>query len=172
MQFAGRLHWKTYLRKLAAEEGVEIDNDDDLRRFDQQRRRKGEKKVTNAEWESKTDPEARIGKMKNARTHLNYKAEHDVDLDSEFIIQAEVHHGDAADTQNVMGNLVEAQVKLDRSFENIEPDDSACGVIQQAVADKDYHSNEVTSRNVRVGSGSGPIKMSRRKPRFMAIVNA
>ena len=43
--------WKTYLKKLAAEEGVEINNDDDLRRFDQQRRRKVEKKVKTVEWE-------------------------------------------------------------------------------------------------------------------------
>ncbi len=143
--------WKTYLKKLAAEEGVEINNDDDLRRFDQQRRRKGEKKVTNAEWESKTDPDARIGKMKDGRTHLNYKAEHVVDLDSEFIIQAEVHHGDAADTQTVIGNLVEAQVKLDHCFEDIKPDDPACGVIQQAVADKGYHSNEVLKSCTELG---------------------
>lgn len=88
--------WKTYLKKLAAEEGVEIDNDDDVRRFDQERRRKGEKKVMNAEWESKADPDARIGKMKNGRMYLKYKAEYVFGLDSNFIIQAEVHHGDAA----------------------------------------------------------------------------
>jgi len=43
--------WKTCLKKLAAEEGVEINNDDDLPRFDQQRRRKVEKKVKTVEWE-------------------------------------------------------------------------------------------------------------------------
>lgn len=135
--------WKAYLKKLADAEGVEITNDEDLRRYDQQRRRQGKKKVTNEEWESKSDPDARIGRMKDGRTHLNYKAEHVVDLDSEVIIQAEVHHGDAADTQTVIGNLVEAQAKLDRCFDDMESADSACGVIQEVAADKGYHSNEV-----------------------------
>jgi transposase len=66
-----------------------------------------------------------------------------VDLDSEIIIQAEVHHGDAADTRTVVGNLVEAQVKLDRCFEQVEPGDETCGVIQEIAADKGYHSNDV-----------------------------
>ena len=143
--------WKTFLNKLAAEEGVEINNDDDLRRFDQERRRKGEKKVSNEEWESSTDADARIGKMKDGRTHLNYKAEHVVDLDSEVIIHANVHCGDAADTQTIIGNLVEAQVKLDRCFEGIQSDDPASGVIQESVADKGYHSNEVLKSSVELG---------------------
>jgi hypothetical protein len=37
--------------------------------------RKGEKKVSNVEWKSNADPEARIGNLKHDRTHLNYKAE-------------------------------------------------------------------------------------------------
>lgn len=135
--------WKTYLKKLAEEEGVEINSDDDLRRYDQQRRREGKKKVTNEEWESKTDPEARIGKMKDGRTHLNYKAEHVADLDSEIIVQTDVHHGDAADTSTIVQNLVEAQAKLDRCFEGTQADDSDCGVIQEVAADKGYHANEV-----------------------------
>jgi transposase len=135
--------WKTYLKKLAAAEGVVIENDADLRRFDQQRRKDGTKKVSNDEWQSPSDPDARIGKMKDGRTHLNYKAEHVVDLDSEIIIQADVHPGDAADTQTVVGNLVEAQVKLDHCFEQVEPGDETCGVIQEIAADKGYHSNEV-----------------------------
>lgn len=138
--------WKTYLKKLAEAEGVEITNDEDLRRYDQQRRKQGKKKVTNEEWESKSDPDARIGRMKDGRTHLNYKAEHVVDLDSEMIIQADVHPGDVADTQTVIGNLVEAQRRLDHCFADLESADSACGmmgVIQEVAADKGYHSNEV-----------------------------
>ncbi|WP_339910747.1 transposase [Symmachiella dynata] len=65
--------WKEYVRRLAAEEGIDIDNDEDLRKYDKNR---SGKKVPNAEWESKTDGEARIAKMKDGRTHLAYKAEH------------------------------------------------------------------------------------------------
>lgn len=139
----GKPTWKTYLKKLAEEEGVEINSDEDLRRYDQQRRREGRKKVSNEEWESKTDPEARIGKMKDGRTHLNYKAEHVADLDSEIVVQADVHHGDAADTSTIVQNLVEAQGRLDRCFEGAQTDDPDCGVIQEVAADKGYHSNEV-----------------------------
>ena len=67
--------WKVYLRGLAAAEGIADPSDEDLRRFD--RRRKG-KKVSNQEWSSETDPDARITKMKDARTHLAYKAGHNL----------------------------------------------------------------------------------------------
>jgi len=58
--------WKEYLRRLMAEEGIEDPTDEELRRFD--KKRKG-KKVSNKEWVSSTDPEARIMKMKDGRTH-------------------------------------------------------------------------------------------------------
>jgi transposase len=59
--------WKAYLRKLAAEAGIQDPSDADLRRFD--RRRKG-KKVSNKDWESPSDPDSRIAKMKDGTTHL------------------------------------------------------------------------------------------------------
>ena len=76
--------WKAYLQSLAEAEGVLIDNDEDLRRFDQQRKNQGRKRVSNQEWESPGDPDSRITRMKDGRTHLGYKAEHVVDLDTEY----------------------------------------------------------------------------------------
>lgn len=70
--------WKAYVKRLAEEEGVEIEDDNDLRKFDKTRKNK---KVSNAEWESKSDADSRIMKMKDGRTHLAYKAEHTIDLD-------------------------------------------------------------------------------------------
>ena len=52
--------WKDYLRRLAEDAGVEIDDDEDLRRFDKQRKKQGKKKVSNDEWVSASDPESRI----------------------------------------------------------------------------------------------------------------
>ena len=112
----------------------------------QQRLRNDEKKVSKADWESSTNPDARIGKMKNSRPHLNDRDEHVVDLDSEVIIHADVHCGDAADTRTIIGNFIEAQVKLDRCLEGIQSDAPACRVIQECVADKGYHSNKVLKR--------------------------
>lgn len=75
------------------EKGLLQDDDDDphdeeLRRFDKQRAKQGKKKVSNDEWISESDPSSRIVKMKDGRTHLGYKAEHVVDLESEVILMA------------------------------------------------------------------------------------
>src|SRR5688572_15682611 len=90
--------WKDYLKRLMREQGVieqdEEPTDEELRRFDRKRK---DKKVSNDEWESPTDPDARITKMKDGRTHLGYKAEHVVDLESEFVLSAVVYHANDGD---------------------------------------------------------------------------
>ena len=72
-------------------EGIVKENqepsDEEIRRFD--KNRKG-KKVSNEDWVSGTDAEAKIAKMKDGTTHLAYKAEHVVDLDSGMILGAEI----------------------------------------------------------------------------------
>jgi len=127
--------WKDYLRRLAAEQGVEIKNDEDLRRFDLQRKKAGEKKVSNDEWTSPSDPDSRIVKMKDGRTHLGHKAEHVVDLQSEFILSATVCEGTAPDTDTLLPSLAAAEVNLIRA--GSEED------IEEVAADKGYHSNAV-----------------------------
>jgi transposase len=86
--------WKAYLKRLAKEEGEDDDNDDDLRRFDKKRKKK---KVSNKDWKSPADPDAKIARMKDGTTHLPYKAEHAVDLDSELIVAAEILPATTAD---------------------------------------------------------------------------
>jgi transposase len=116
--------WKEYLRSLLAEEGIANPSDEDLRVFDKKRK----KKVSNKEWQSPTDPDSRIIKMKDGRTHLAYKAEHTVDLDSEFVLAATVHTADQADSATLMASLLVAQVNL-----VLTGSDQA---IEEAVADK------------------------------------
>ena len=75
--------WKQYVTRLMREEGV-IDEkheptDEEIRRYDKGRKNK---KVSNDEWFSPSDAEARITQLKDGRTHLAYKAEHVVDLES------------------------------------------------------------------------------------------
>ncbi|MBL8769530.1 MAG: transposase [Planctomycetes bacterium] len=96
--------YKTYLRKLAKEAGIEDPSDDDLRRFDRDR---GGKKTSNDEWESKTDPDSRVMKMKDGRTHLSYKAEHAIDLENEIVIAATIHPGNRSDTQSLEATLTQ-----------------------------------------------------------------
>ena len=63
---------------LANAGGIEKPTPEQLARLD----RKRKKKTSNKEWKSPADPDARIAKMKDGRTHLAHKAEHAVDLNS------------------------------------------------------------------------------------------
>ena len=128
--------WREYLRKLYEEETGKSDPDDEeLRRFDKKR---AEKKVSNEDWVSETDPDARIGKMKDGRTHLKYKAEHAVDLETEIIVAAEVYHGDRGDTSTIEDTVMTAQTHLAEAGTDCE--------IEEVVADKGYHSEDSLDR--------------------------
>jgi transposase len=122
--------WNEYVKRLMAEEGIENPTDEEIRRYDKKRK----KKVPNTEWESPTDPDSRITKMKDGRTHLAYKAEHTVDLDSEFVLAAAVHPADQADSATLTGSVLQAQANLVLAGSEQE--------IKEAVADKGYHKAE------------------------------
>ena len=83
--------YQKYLKRLAQAEGIENPTPQDLGRMD--RKRKG-KKVSNKDWKSPTDPDARITKMKDGTTHLAHKAEHAVDLESGVVMAAEIQAAD------------------------------------------------------------------------------
>ena len=72
-------------RHLARESRIETPTAVDLARLD--RKRKG-KKLSNQDWVSRSDPEARIARMKDGATHLAYKPEHAVDLDTGAVVAA------------------------------------------------------------------------------------
>jgi transposase len=134
--------WKEYLTRLMKEEGL-IEEDDDppsdeeLRKFDKSRT---DKKVSNDEWMSPTDPDARIAKMKDGTTHLAYKAEHVVDLETEAILAAEIYPANFSDTATLEDSLHQAQINQQEAGSEQE--------IKDAVADKGYHAAE-TLTNLR-----------------------
>ena len=78
------------LEHLARESGIETPTPEDLARVD--RKRTG-KKLSNQDWVSNSDPEAKIARMKDGATHLAYKPEHAVDLDTGAVVAAELHPG-------------------------------------------------------------------------------
>ncbi len=122
--------WKEYLRGLARVEGIENPTDEQLRRLD---RRRKDKKVSNQDWESSTDTDSRITKMKDGRTHLAYKAEHAVDLETEAIVAATVMHADRGDAETgpITLSLAQAKVAL-----------AGCATeVAEVVMDKGYHDN-------------------------------
>ena len=124
--------WQEYVTRLMQEEGVIRDDqqpsEEELRRYDKKRK----KKVSNEEWVSSTDHHSRITQMKDGRTHLAYKAEHVVDLESDLVLAAEIRHADEGDAQTMVDSVMEAQVNLDQA---------GCEAkIEEVVADKGYHS--------------------------------
>src|SRR5437899_3322606 len=104
--------WSQYIGRLAVEEGIENPTEEDARRLDRRRRRK---RVSNKDWESKSDPASRITKMKDGRTHLAYKAEHVIDLESEVIVSAKIYSGDQADGTTIFESLSQSQENIVRA---------------------------------------------------------
>ena len=79
--------YEAFVRSLAEASGVETPTRADLARFDRSRKNK---KTSNKEWKSPQDPDAKIAKMKDGRTHLAHKAEHGVDLETGAIVSVTV----------------------------------------------------------------------------------
>ena len=123
--------WRQYLETLAKEAGLEEPTLEDLRRLD--RKRKG-KKVTNAEWQSATDPDSRIARMKDGTTHFAYKAEHAVDVESDLIVAAEIHPADEGDPATVLVTATAAREHL----EAVHSPHTG----EEILADKGYHKAE------------------------------
>jgi transposase len=124
--------WNDYLRRLLLErEGVENPTDEELRRFDKKRK---DKRVSNEEWMSSTDADSRIGKMKDGRTHLLYKAENVIDLETEVVLAVPIYHGDRADVDTLVDSVMEAQTNFTEAGIDVE--------IEEAVADKGYHATD------------------------------
>src|SRR4051794_585751 len=124
--------YREMLERLAEESGIATPSAEDLIRLD--RKRKG-KRLSNAEWASPTDSEARIAKLKDGRTRLAYKPEHAVDLDTGAIVAAELHAADQGDTATLPGTLAAAEANLAAVGAAPTPEDPA-----ELVADKGYHS--------------------------------
>src|ERR671929_347827 len=126
--------YREMLARMAQESGIETPTAEDLIRLD--RKRKG-KTLSNAEWESPTDSDARITKLKDGRTHLAYKPEHAMDLDTGAVVAAEMHFADRGDTATLPGTLESAA----RHLAAVETAPSA-EAPAELVADKGYHSRE------------------------------
>jgi hypothetical protein len=132
--------WKKYLTRMAKKEGIQNPTAEDLRRMD---RKRTDKKVSNDDWKSPSDPDSRIARMKDGRTHLAYKAEHAVDLDSQVVLAATVHTANQSDPQTLLDTVVRAQANLLLSGSKER--------VQEIVADKGYHAAETLAHCRRLG---------------------
>ena len=122
--------YEEFLKDLAKADGIENPTREQLARLDRKRKKKG----SNKEWMSPADPDARIAKMKDGRTHLAHKAEHAVDLESGAVVAITLQPADLGDTTTVQATLKEAQANAELINER---------GVEEAVLDKGYHSGEV-----------------------------
>ena len=136
--------WKEYVTRLMKEEGVieqdQEPTDEEVRRYDKRRKNK---RVSNEEWTSSSDPESRIMQMKDGRTHLAYKAEHVVDLDTDLVLAAEIRPATDADTATLVDSVMQACVNLEAAGRE--------ATVEEAVADKGYHAAETLELSEDLG---------------------
>lgn len=125
-----------FLERLAAESGIKTPTRAALARLDRRRRNK----TSNKDWTSPSDPDAKVTKMKDGRTHLAHKAEHAVDLESGALIAVTIHGADEGDTATIAETLAEAEAQLDAVNERA-PEDVDVDAPAEVVADKGYHSD-------------------------------
>ena len=125
----GEAYWE-YVKRLAAEGGINPEDSAAVRKFD----RKRPKKMRNDEWENPNEPEAKIGPKKDGATDMIYKPEVVADLDSGAIVGAEILPGNHADHQGVATHILEAQVSINAA-RNERPE---VLTVETATADKGY----------------------------------
>jgi transposase len=131
-----------YLKRIAEAEGVDATDAAALRRMDRKRR----KRTSNQDWESPSDGEAEITKLKDGRTALAYKAENAVDMETGAIVAVTTHGGAVADTATVQETVIEAGVAVAELIAETTPEgkyEVHPGGVEEVVADKGYHSNDV-----------------------------
>ena len=153
--------YDTYIKELAKAEmeaeGIEEEPDArEARRRDRKRKKKG----GNKEWESPTDPDAQITKMKNGSTRMGLKVEQAIDMDSGAVVAVTLHGGSVGDCQSGPETVREANVN--------------CGAVtgkipESVVADAGYHSDQTLSYLDR--HGQKPYLAQRKQKRVFGPEN-
>ena len=128
-------NYEEFLTKLAQANGIETPTREDLAKID----RKRKNKASNKDWHNPHDPDAKIAKMKDGRTHLAHKAEHAVDLETGAIVGVTLQPADRGDTTSIDETLAETlETLLD-----VREQGGETALPEEVVTDKGYHSNEV-----------------------------
>ena len=140
--------YEEFLTRLAKASGIETPTREDLAKIDRNRKNKG----SNDDWEHPQDPDAKITKMKDGRTHLAHKAEHAVDLETEAVVSVTVqpaHRGDCDSMDETLDVAVEALASVgadEEAGEHLSEDP-----LSETVTDKGYHSNRTLKEQRELG---------------------
>jgi transposase len=132
--------YQDYLRQLAQAAGIENPTREDLAKLDKKRKNKG----NNDDWLNPHDPDAKITKMKDGRTHLAHKAEHAVDMQTGAVVGVTVQPANEGDTATWLETVETACENLHAAREDAKAAKNIhATVVDEVVADKGYHSNQV-----------------------------
>ena len=126
--------YQEFLTRLAKASGIETPTREDLTRLDRTRK----KKTSNKDWTHPWDPDAKVAKMKDGRTHLAHKAEHAVDLETGAIVAVTLQGADTGDTTTI----VETAIAAAEQIEDAQADLDELQSLDEIIADKGYHSNQ------------------------------
>lgn len=126
--------YQAFLTNLAQASGVKTPTREALARLD--RRRK--KRTSNKDWTNPYEPDAKITKMKDGRWRLAHKAEHAVDLETGAIVAVTLQGADEGDTSTI----VETAIAAAKQVEDAQAEVDEPTTLEEAVADKGYHSNQ------------------------------
>ena len=126
--------YQAFLTGLAKASGIETPTREDLARLD----RKRKKKTSNKDWTNPYDPDAKVAKMKDGRTHLAHKAEHAVDLDTGAIVAVTLQGADEGDTTTIVDTAIAAAEHVEDAQADVDEPQQ----LEEIIADKGYHSNE------------------------------
>jgi transposase len=143
--------YNEFLTRLAKESGIETPTREQLAKLDRKRKKKG----SNNEWQHPHDPDARITKMKDGRTHLAHKAEHAVDMETGAIVAVTVQAADEGDTTTIVETVAEAGERIAETAEKTNSEEAGERVNPEGpseiVTDKGYHSKKVVSDLAEAG---------------------
>jgi transposase len=135
--------YQEFLSGLAQASGIATPTRADLARVD----RKRKKKTSNEDWKYPWDPDAKIAKMKDGRTHLAYKAEHAVDLETGALVAVTLQDADQGDTTTIIETVIAAA----EQSEDAQAERQAPEPLAEIIADKGYHSNQIMIELAAVG---------------------
>jgi transposase len=127
--------YQEFLTRLAQASGIATPTREQLARLD----RKRKKKTSNKDWRHPWDPDAKVTKMKDGRTHLAHKAEHAVDLETGAIVAVTVQGADEGDTTTIVDTVTAVVEQVDAAQAKVDDPQP----LEEIIADKGYHSNRI-----------------------------
>lgn len=158
-----------HVTELMKQEGIEEPTPAQRQRFD----RKRKKSLSNRDWVNPYDREARITKMKDGRTHLAYKAEHAVDLETGAVVALTVQPGDRGDTASMPATLADGGCAVTDLAGQVAEADAVGPVetvsevgVERVVADKGYHSKQGMQNLAEVGVRTVIAEPERKRQRW------